>query len=355
MTIIDRYLFRTVLASALLVLLVLLALELLFTLIGELEGVGDRAGYGALQVAQYLLFSVPGFVYQSVPMALLVGGLLGVGGLAAANELVAMRAAGRSPLRVATGALLAALLLGLGALAIGEFLAPHGDRLARQLRADADGVGAVQTADGGFWARDGDQIVRVGALLGDGTLADVTLFALAEDGTLRQVFAAARGRFDSGRWLLDEVVTTRFDAAALSAGQRGRLYWDSELRPATLRLLNAEPESLALRDLDGYIAYLERNGLDAREYRLAFWHKLLSPLTTVAVLLVGLPFAFGRSRVAGAGQRLLIGVLLGLGFFLLNRLLGSWVLLTGLPPLLGAALPPLLFLCGGLIPLQRLR
>ncbi|MDZ7621093.1 MAG: hypothetical protein U5O69_01145 [Candidatus Competibacteraceae bacterium] len=52
---------------------------------------------------------------------------------------------------------------------------------------------------------------------------------------------------------------------------------------------------------------------------------------------------------------MLIGLLLGLVFFLLNYLLGNVVLLYGFPPLVGASLPTLLFMGGGLYALHRLR
>ena len=73
------------------------------------------------------------------------------------------------------------------------------------------------------------------------------------------------------------------------------------------------------------------------------------------MLVVAMPFVFGPQRSAGAGQRLLVGLLLGLAFFLVNYLLGNVVLLYGYPPLAGAILPSLLFLGGGFYALHRLR
>lgn len=80
----------------------------------------------------------------------------------------------------------------------------------------------------------------------------------------------------------------------------------------------------------------------------------LAPLAYMAMLVIAMPFVFGLNR-SGTGQRLLIGLLLGLLFFLLNYLLGNIVLLYGLPPLVGAGLPTLLFLGAGLVALRRLR
>ena len=129
----------------------------------------------------------------------------------------------------------------------------------------------------------------------------------------------------------------------------------SAISPQVLDVLATNPSELSIRDLLVYVDYLERNGLDAQEYRLVLWRKLLAPLIYVAMLVVAMPFVFGPQRSAGTGQRLLIGLLLGLAFFLSNYLLGNVVLLYGFPPLVGASLPTLLFMAGGFYALRRLR
>ena len=130
---------------------------------------------------------------------------------------------------------------------------------------------------------------------------------------------------------------------------------DSAISPQILDVLAADPSELSIRDLLVYVDYLERNGLDAQGYRLALWRKLLAPFTYLAMLVIAMPFVFGPQRSVGVGQRLLVGLLLGLAFFLVNYLLGNVVLLYGHPPLAGAILPPLLFLMAGFLALHRLR
>ncbi len=142
---------------------------------------------------------------------------------------------------------------------------------------------------------------------------------------------------------------------AAQTEQLAHLTVASAISPKILDVLASNPSELSIRDLLVYVDYLERNGLDAQSYRLALWRKLLAPLLYVAMLVVGMPFVFGPQRSAGVGQRLLIGLLLGLAFFLLNYLLGNVVLLYGYPPLAGASLPSLLFLGAGFYALRRLR
>jgi lipopolysaccharide export system permease protein len=93
MKILDRYIFRTVATTTAVALLVLLLLELFLSLLAELEDVG-KGRYDFMAAVRYLLLIQPQRLYEMFPMALLVGGLLGMGALASGSELIAMRAAG---------------------------------------------------------------------------------------------------------------------------------------------------------------------------------------------------------------------------------------------------------------------
>ena len=354
MTLIDRYIFRTVAGTTVIALLVLLLLESFLNLLVELEDIG-KGGYSFAAAFHYLLLIQPRQLYELFPMALLVGGLLGMGTLAAGSELIVMRAAGLSLSRLSISALQAGLLLSLVVLAIGEFVAPPLEQIAREQRAVARGEKLEIRGGRGFWARDGEFFVHVGAVLPGIRLMDIHVFHIKPDAQMEAVTHAQGARYEQGRWLLEGVSRTVLDGDSARVGQLAALAVDSAISPQILDVLAANPSQLAIRELWLYIDYLERNGLDAQSYRLALWRKLLAPLVYVAMLVVALPFVFGPQRAAGVGQRLLIGLLLGLAFFLMNFLLGNLVLLYGYPPVLGAVLPSLLFLGGGFYALGRLR
>ena len=136
MKILDRYIFRTVATTTLIALLVLLLLEFFLSLLIELEDVG-KGRYDFLAAFRYLLLIQPQRLYELFPLALLVGGLLGMGALASGSELIVMRAAGLSLTRLAGSALQAGLLLSLTVLALGEFVAPPLEQAAYEQRAAA--------------------------------------------------------------------------------------------------------------------------------------------------------------------------------------------------------------------------
>ncbi len=67
--------------------------------------------------------------------------------------------------------------------------------------------------------------------------------------------------------------------------------------------------------------------------------KLAAPITVIVMMLVAVPFVIGSLRQSGAGQRLFIGVLFGVGFYLVNEVTSSTGLIYGLSPVVTAFLP----------------
>lgn len=354
MSILDRYIFRTVAGATFVALLVLLLLESFLSLLVELEDVGKH-NYHFAEIIQYLLLIQPQRLYELFPMALLVGGLLGMGALASGSELIVMRAAGVSLARLTRSALQAGFLLSLMVLAIGEFVAPPLEQIAREQRATAKSQDMAIRGGRGFWARDGDYFIHVRAVLPGIRLVDLHIFKIGPQDRLETVTAAQGARYQEGHWVLEGIDRSTLSDGGVHSERLDQLAVASEISPKVLDVLAANPNDLSIRDLWVYVSYLERNGLDAASHRLALWRKLFAPLTYLAMLVVGMPFVFGPQRSAGVGQRLLIGLLLGLAFFLVNYLLGNVVLLYGYPPLLGAILPSSLFLAAGFFALNRLR
>ncbi len=354
MNILDRYLFRTVATATLVTLLVLLLLEVLLTLLVELKAIG-KGDYGFLNALHYLLLIQPQRLCELFPMALLVGGLLGMGLLASGSELIVMRAAGLSLTRLTASVVWTGVILSMAVMLIAEFIAPPLEQLGREQRAIARGEDLAIRGGRGFWARDGDAFIHVQAVLPGVRLTNIHLFKINPVTGLEAVTQAEGARYDQGRWVLEGVRRSLIEGDTVRTEHLTDLSMASSISPQILEVLAADPDELSIRDLQVYVNYLERNGLDTQSYRLALWRKALAPLTHLAMLVIAMPFVFGPQRTAGAGQRLLVGLLLGLAFFLMNYLLGNVVLLYGYSPLLGAALPSLLFLGAGFYALHRLR
>ena len=118
----DRYIGTSVFFSIIAVLGIIVSLALLFAFIDELSDV--EGGYGVLDALWYVLLTAPRRLYEMLPMAALIGCLVGLGTLASHSELTVMRAAGVSVGRIVWAVMKPMLVLMLAGILIGEYVAP---------------------------------------------------------------------------------------------------------------------------------------------------------------------------------------------------------------------------------------
>jgi len=336
----SRYLMRQVLVGIGLVSFLLAGLYTLVDLLREARSLeGD---YQGLQMMVYLAQTMPRRLYDIFPFAALIGVMLGLGGLASGNELVAMRAAGFDRGRILSRALLAVGLCAVLLLAIAEWWIPALESEARADREQARSGQIQHNRYGALWLRDQDHMLRVGLSiwLDDKELVfgDVLVYELDDRGEPARIHYAERARHDDTAWELFEVRSLGVSAPGAIL-ERDALRFESDLRPELFAATISRPRLLSLRDLSAMQSLLERNGLDASRYVEAFWDRLYFPLNVLAMVLIGLPFVFAGMRQRNPGLNLFIGVSVGLVFFVLTRLAQGVAGVLPLPLGLTLALP----------------
>lgn len=322
----DRLVARAVLAALLLVWVVLVAFDALLDFAGQLDDLG-KGSYSLVHALAYIVCTLPRRAYELFPTAALIGSLLGMGGLAASSELTALRAAGLSRWRISLGAIFGLALVTGVMMASAETIGPWGERTAEAIQVSAKSGDLMVGKGGGIWARDGNAFVnaRGGArrLRGaDGEQVDllnVRIFEFDAAGTLLAFTHAGKARFADGRWTLAKVERTRFAGEEVVHTAAASSPWQTSLRPRTVLAGVEPPRYQSSRELRGNIAYMQRNQVDAGDYENAYWTRRFYPLNVLALCLAALPFAFGQLRSGGFGKRLFIGILGGLGFFVVQR------------------------------------
>jgi len=358
--ILDRYLGRAILATSLLVLLTLVALAAIFGFVSELEDVG-KGNYTVLVAAQYVALTVPGMAYLLFSPAVLLGSLLGLGALAANSELTVMRAAGVSIARIIRSVLVTGLLLMMIVAVLGEVVMPRAERHAEQLRIAALDERLSLGGDAGLWMRNGPRYVNITTVMPDFTLLGVQVHEFG-DGSLQRAIDASRAVLEDGEWWLEDVATSVLGEQGVTVTNEERVAWSrvvdspgaSLVKAAVLEGLSVSPDNLSILALAAQIDYLRDNALDSSAVRLAFWVKLTAPLATLVMLMLSLPFVFGSQRSGGAGQKIFVGIMLGIVYVLVNRLLTELGLANGLSPVLSAFAPLLLFATLAVIGIRRI-
>ncbi len=309
------YIIRHVLGITAVVALAMLAIQSFITLVTDADETGKN-GFGVLQLMQTTLLQMPSGLALLMPIVSMIGALMGLGMLAGQSELTAMRAAGLSNRKIAAATLLAGALLGAVGWLVGDVIAPAGDRLAAAIKSGGPDSGGAAMV----WLRDGDEVLRIRRLLKEDRAEAVEIYSLDTQLKLQKVLAADRASYVDGGWLLEGVRETRFTAEGRTENSKlPTARWTGAVNPNVLRLYLLEADALSVAGLRRLIDYLDANQLDAGKYRLQFWHKLIEPLTIMAMAVFAVPFAFGSLRDSGAGQRLLLGILLGVGFYVVNR------------------------------------
>ncbi|MCC6208868.1 MAG: LPS export ABC transporter permease LptG [Gammaproteobacteria bacterium] len=353
MKILDFYIGKAVIGGAILVMCVLLSLFAFIEFISELDNVG-RGDYGAWEATRYVLLSVPRLTYELMPLAALIGSLIGLGVLAGSNELVIMRASGVSLARISWAAIKAGLLLVIFAIWVGEWVVADAEQSATTLRSTAlAGKDSLRTGDG-FWTRDKRDFVKVRNVLPGGDLVDVHIYEFDAAHALWRVSSAKSATYDNGEWRLRKVSRSVISPEGVSIERLPKLTWRSQLKPDLLDVIAIKPDSLSASGLYRYIRYLRANGLSSGRYELEFWTKIALPFATCVMVFAALPFVFGPLRSVGVGQRMLIGVLVGIGFYLFNQMVSYVGLVYDFNPLLSAVLPTLLLLAGAIFMMRRI-
>jgi len=348
----DRYIGAQVFFAILAVLGIILGLALLFAFIDELGDL-NKGDYGLPQALWYILLTAPRRAYEMLPMAALIGCLIGLGTLASNSELTIMRAAGVSIGRIVWAVMKPMLVLMMAGILIGEYVAPMTENQAQADRALAQGGGAAQSSRHGMWHRQGQEYVHINAVQPNGVLLGVTRYRFDDERRMLSASFARRAEFREGQWTLRNVKTTYLhdDRSEVIAQPEER--WDIELNPELLGTLVMEPEALSVTGLWQYIHYLSEQGLNNARYWLAFWNKLLQPLVTGALVLMAISFIFGPLRSVTLGQRVFTGVLVGFVFRIAQDLLGPSSLVFGFSPLLAVLVPAGICALAGVLLLRR--
>ncbi|NTV09578.1 MAG: LPS export ABC transporter permease LptG [Zoogloea sp.] len=339
-----RYLAKEIYSSVALVLVAFLGLFAFFDLVNELDDVGKQ-GYQLQHAALYVAMIMPGRIYELLPIAVLIGSLYALTTLARHSEITVLRSSGLS-----TAQLLRALA-GVGSVFVvltfvfGEYVAPPMERAAQQWRLAATRSVVSQELRSGLWVRDGRLFVNVRNVLPDTSLEDVRLYEFDDQHALVSISEAARGVFrEPDGWVLSKVSQTLFKSDHTEVQSLPELLWRSELTPSVLSVLMVVPERMSVSTLFSYIRHLSENNQKTTRYEIALWKKLVYPFAVLVMIGLALPFAYMQSRMGGVSLKVFSGVMLGVGFHLLNGLFSNLGVINGWTPIVAALTPSLLFL-----------
>jgi lipopolysaccharide export system permease protein len=355
MVILDKYIRKIVVGNIAVVIIVLISLFAVISFSGEFSKIG-QGNYTILLAIQYTLLKLPTQAYELVPVASLLGVMLGMGGLANRSELIIIRASGVTLNRITLSVLKAALIVIILGFLIGEFVAPSAKEYGQQLWLKALNRNASLNTHSGLWMRDGDKYVHVQSISTSGTLHGIEIFTFDDNYNIKLSSSAESATYDKDSgWQLNNVKKSFIDINGIKVESYKILHLDNLLPPDIIKIVSIKPSMLSVWRLYQYIKYLKSNGLNSVQYELSFWNKVAIPLSIFAMVMLAIPLIFGLGRGSSTGKRIVIGFLIGIGFFIGNRLVGQASIANNIHPIFSAFSPSILIILGSFWVLHKNR
>lgn len=359
----ERYFATEILRSVLFVLAAFLAIFAFFDLISELQSVG-RGGYRLQHAFLYVVMGLPGYVYELMPIAVLIGTIYVLAQFAANSEFAIMRVSSLSTRMAGWILFKIGILFLLLTVLFGELISPAVSGLAERLKLQAQGLPVSQEFRSGLWTKDviradgihgavvGSRFLNVREIRPDGQLQGVKSYEFDQDFHLSAIISAKSADYEGNNvWLLSDVTETGFRSAtpsqritAVATARSASRQLVSEVTPEILSVLFADPDRMSAYDLSAYSKHLAENNQRNERYEIAFWKKVVYPFAVFVMMALALPFAYLHFRSGGVSLKIFTGIMIGVSFQLANNLFSHLGLLNTWPPLVTAGLPSILFL-----------
>ena len=373
MTVLARYFSSQIYRAISFAMLAFLALFAFFDLISELGAIG-RGLYQLEHALFYVTLGLPAYAYELMPIVTLIGTIFVMAQLAARSEFTVMRASALSMADALRLLLRVALVLVVLTFLLGEVIGPRCNEFREQFKRQIQGAVFSAEFRSGLWAKDlirdpasgeviGTRFLNANKIEADGSIRQVSLFEFDRKMHLTSRISAKRAEFQGDeQWRLIGVEEQRFlqkptstDQARpemVSQRQSPTMTINSEITPDILSVMLADPNQMSALGLAQYSDHLKKNQQRNEQYEIALWKKLLYPITPLVMMVLALPFAYLQVRSGGLSIKVFSGIMIGMGFHLMNGLFSHLGLLNTWPPMVTAAVPSLLFLVAAIIALR---
>ena len=353
--VLDRYIAKAVISGCLIACFIMISIFAFVDFVAQLNHVGT-GDYGALQAAIFVLMRLPQRLYDLSPSILLLGGILSLGAMAANSELIVMRASGISTMRITRSVLQTGFVIAIMVAVLGEYVVPSATRTAKTYRAQAIEKKLIVGGTNDIWARDGNRYVNVKQILPDQQLRNIYVYELDDNRQLSAMLYAEHAQYQNDEWVLGGIKRSDITATGVTTSFEKQLRLKRLILLELFTVLELESKDMSAIELLTYSQYLQDNKLDDGEFRLAFWIKIFTPLTCLAMLMISMPIVFTTTpRSGGVGQRLMLALIIGIVYFVINRSINHLGLALNVAPILSASIPLFMVLVVSLYFMRRVK
>ncbi len=349
MTHLDKYILKQVIEMFIMGVLVftsiIFASDTFITLIKQISMYGIPFKYAILMIILHL----PEVFVMTIPMGVLLATVMTLNGLSLNSEITVMRACGIGLNRIAKPIFIFAIVMSCVSFVINETVVPFSTRLSTKLAGVAFSQKNVPEGKQNFTFKETQnngllkRLFYVGDCT-DGVLHNITVLDAAKEGTI-QILQAREGATTPGGWKFQKGVaytitdsgktldTALFEKTDIKFGMDLSKELDKNL--ANQHNFVQLCKVLAKPDIE-----------DRAELEISLFDKIALPITTIVLVLIGVPLAITPPRVR-YNRGFLFSILIIFAYYLVRALSISFGEAGSLPPVLAAFMPDIILSIAG--------
>lgn len=326
--------------------LVAIGLVFLFAFFDFLQEIGNlnSGKYDLAKIIVFITLSMPGHLYEIIPLACLIGSMFTIGQLSSNSEIVVMRTSGMSIYKIATSLLFVSILFSVITFFVGNLITPISEKNAQQIRINSTDGTVSTDFRSGVWMKDGNNFVNIENVLPDASLKDIHIYEFDKNFSLRSIVDAENGKYSNGLWELENIQQSfikedGFEVTSIPSGT-----WKSMIKPEMMNVLLISPDRMSIFDLNDFINYLEKNNQKTSRYEVSFWEKIIQPVMPIIMIMFAVPFGFFQERSGGKYLKMFLGIIFGIIYQIMNSMFRHIGILNDWEPVATAIIPSLIIL-----------
>lgn len=332
-------------------LLVLLSIETFLSITTESEDL-NVGNYSFYIMLKYIIYTIPKSIFELFPYAILIGTMLSLGTMAADREFIAIHTAGISVKKIIQIILFQVFFISLIFYILSDFIVPKYTQHAEFIKNSAINKTLIHNPNG-TWFKDENKFITIKQIYSRNRLEDITIYYYDDAYKLLKTEVVQNANFENNKWKLTNITETNLLTQPIQIQVYDQIIKDDFIDQKLIRIRVSDPVNISFLDVLENLNYLKSNNLDDSEQKMIFWEKLFKPISTIIMLFLAMPFLFGKYRDATLGKRIVIGLFIGIIFFVVSSILPNLANVIGFTPFINVLLPNALFIILGLHLFQK--
>jgi lipopolysaccharide export system permease protein len=364
MRILDRNIIKTVLSVFFGCILLFMFLYVIVDVFEHLDDILKQKT-DLIMLRQYYLAYLPVIFVQITPIACLLAVLYTLGSLNRNNEIIAMRASGLSIWQITKTAIVFGIIVSIFVFLINEQIVPKSQGVIEKIKLQ------MQTKNNKKLIEN--DVIRNLSMYGlknrlyfvnkfslkDNTMEGITILEQDKYQNITKKIVANKGVWQDRLWTFYNSFSYEFD----EAGQikNDPIFYKEEVMsisetPKDFLSLVQLPEFMSISQLDDYIFRLSKSGADTvvRNLKVDLYQRLTFPLTSLVIIIVGIPFALKIKKRVTALASFAICFILGFLYYVSSALGVAFGKAGYLPPVVAVSLSHVLFFLYGIYVIYKL-